>query len=138
MKSFFEVLKEIWSPELGSIWKIRNSDWCELGRGFAKTNAPDAYHPGLVVRIHPDGHTLSVAPGTSKRNNHKCTLKIDSKSKTGATHFLLMFAMPYTKNKLELSLQGIGGRRQLSDQELEMLEEKRTACLPVYYQPASS
>ena len=71
------VLKRIYKPEIGSIWKAPNRIW---KNSFAKNKLPESFHPSIVERVKNDGISVQLAPGTTKEYKQgSCVFKVDLK-----------------------------------------------------------
>ena len=66
---YYEALKKLYKPQIGSIWKAPNRIWTS---GFASGAPDEDIHPSIVEKLHSSNITLSIAPGTSKEKHGSC------------------------------------------------------------------
>lgn len=89
----------IWSPEIGSIWRIKNHFF--WASSFAREKDPKAFHPGLVIDESNNQDSFQTAPGTSRffsanHNIFQACLK-DHHGSYKNTYFLLHLSVPIHK-----------------------------------------
>lgn len=87
------ILKKIYQPEIGAIWKAPNKIWTNK---FSKNIDQENFHPAIIEKVKNDGISIQLAPGTSKDyNKGSCVFKISLTEKSNKTFFLLKLSMPY-------------------------------------------
>ena len=121
-----DILKRIYKPEIGSIWKAPNSIWTN---NFAKNKKPKGYHPSIVEKIRQDNVSVQLAPGTSKEyKKGSCVFKIDLKGDGKYSFFLLKLSMPYIIDDLLNLDRGWNGIESLNEKQLKDLEWQIKIC----------
>jgi hypothetical protein len=123
---YIEILRSIYRPDVGSIWKAPNFIW---QTGFARNIDGDSFHPAIVERIKADNFSVQLAPGTSVNyNKGSCVYKIDLANDGIITSFLLKLSMPYTINSLLDLERGWNGVDQLDEIRLKEFEWQIKIC----------
>jgi len=111
------ILKKIYQPEIGAIWKAPNKIW---SNNFAKNINQENYHPAIIEKVRNDGISIQLAPGTSKEyNKGSCVFKIDLFEKKYHTHFLLKLSMPYLIDDILNLDRGWNDIDSLDDKQLK-------------------
>src|SRR4051794_18098216 len=100
MTNWKQVLCNLYSPEIGSIWAAPNKIW---NNGFAKEKAGDDLHPALVERNSPCNSITYIIPGTSKNHIGSCTFRTllnPQDTDKVISYFLIKLSMPYSRAKM--------------------------------------
>ena len=93
-----DLLKTIYKPEIGTIWKAPNNLWTN---NFAKNKDPNDFHPAIVEKLKGDNISVQLAPGTTKEyKKGSCVFKTDLAGKGKESFFLLKLSMPYIIDEL--------------------------------------
>ncbi len=124
--NYLDILKKIYKPEIGSIWKAPNNIWTS---SFAKNKSPNEYHPSIVERIKLDGVSVQLAPGTTKEYlKGSCVYKVDLNGIGKYSFFLLKLSMPYIIQDLVNLDRGWDGIDCLEESELQNFKWQIKAC----------
>ncbi len=120
------VLKRIYKPEIGSIWKAPNRIW---KNSFAKNKDPEDFHPSIVEKVKQDTVSVQLAPGTTKEyQKGSCVFKVDLKEDGIFSFFLLKLSMPYIiEDLLELE-RGWNGVESLNEKQLKDFKWQIKIC----------
>jgi hypothetical protein len=124
--NYKDVLKKIYRPETGSIWRAPNQIW---STDFAKNKDGDGLHPSVVEKLRDDGVSAQLAPGSSKDYNiGSCTFKAKIGSAEKTTYFLLKLSMPYIIEDLLSLDRGWSGVDSLTKAQLKDFEWQIKMC----------
>ena len=120
------LLRKIYMPEVGSIWKAPNNIWTT---SFARNKDDKNYHPSIVERLRFDGVSVQLAPGTSKDYKvGSCVYQADLFNNGKTSYFLLKLSMPYViESLLELD-KGWNGIEYISNGDLDDFKWKIKIC----------
>lgn len=123
---YLSILKQIYKPEIGSIWKAPNNIWtC----GFAKNKKPEDFHPSIVEKVKQDGVFVQLAPGTTKEyQKGSSVFKIDLNGNGEYSFFLLKLSMPYIIDDLLNLDRGWNGIDSLNESQLQDFEWQIKIC----------
>ena len=98
MIDWHEILKEIYSPPIGSLWVAPNGIW---NNSFAHNKDKDDFHPSVIGRLFENNHRCWLIPGTSKdykKGSDVFNVKIDPEDPDCPySHFLIKLRMVYTQ-----------------------------------------
>jgi len=123
---YLGILKQIYKPEIGSIWKAPNNFWTG---SFAKNKNPEDYHPSIVEKVKQDGVSVQLTPGTTKEyQKGSCVFKIDLKEDEKYSFFLLKLSMPYIIDDLLNLDRGWNGIDSLNEKQLNDFEWQIKIC----------
>lgn len=125
--NYYEILRELYTPEFGSIWKAPNKIW---STGFAHNKSREDLHPTVVARVHTDNSTVNLVPGTSKnyrRDNCVFSVKLNEGGRT--THFLIDLSMPSTVEEVKQLDRGWDGVYELNDEQKAQFSSWSARCL---------
>ncbi len=112
---YLEVLRSIYKPDFGSIWKAPNCIWTT---GFAKNVAQSECHPAVVEYMKSDNVSVQLVPGTSvDYNKGSCVFKVDLASNGKLSYFLIKLSMPYSMSSLLKLKRGWDGIQDLSEDQ---------------------
>lgn len=121
-----DVLKKIYKPEFGSIWKAPNQIWIS---NFAKNKSKDDLHPAIVERIRKDNVSVQLAPGTTKEYKiNSCVFKIDLAGDGIFSFFLLKLSMPYIIEDLLNLERGWNGVDVLNKEQISDFKWQIKVC----------
>ncbi len=121
-----EVLRKIYRPEVGSIWKAPNRIW---NNSFAKNKPAESFHPSIVEKIKNDGISVQLAPGTTKEYQQgSCVFKVDLKGDGIFSFFLLKLSMPYIIEDLLKLERGWNGVESLNENQLKDFKWQIKMC----------
>jgi hypothetical protein len=121
-----EALKKIYKPDIGSIWKAPNNIWTT---GFANNKEPYGIHPSIVEKLHRDGFSAQLAPGTTKDyQKGSCVFKVDIGEKGVNSYFLLNLSMPYSISELLDLPRGWNGVDVLSEDQIKKFDWQIEIC----------
>ena len=124
--NYLDVLKKIYKPEIGSIWKAPNKIWTG---SFAKNKKPEDFHPSIVEKVKQDGVSVQLAPGTTKEyQKGSCVFKIDLNGDGKYSFFLLKLSMPYISDDLLNLDRGWSGIDSLNESQLHNFEWQIKIC----------
>ena len=123
---YLEVLKKIYKPEVGSVWKAPNKIWIN---DFAHNKREKGFHPAIVECIKQDGVSVNITPGTTKNyNKGSCVFKTNLKKDAKVSYFLFKFSMPYVIDDLINLDRGWAGVEILDKDQLKNLEFQILCC----------
>jgi len=114
------LLLEIFSPVLGSLWTVKNRFWKKAK--FAINKQSEKVHPGLVISKEMIFDVCQIAPGTSKER--LMTSGVFTAELDRLTSFLLYLAMPVHRNDFKEFDKGWWGKSILDDEELIRLKKQ--------------
>lgn len=130
----FEVLRKLYTPPIGSIWKAPNKIW---KNSFAKNKSSISFHPALVVKINKDKISSIVVPGTSLKQKGNCVFILNLKDDWKVSHFLLRLWMRYNIDDLITLERGWGKGEEkideLNEHQLELLKNQISNCDAIKY-----
>lgn len=114
-KSYLEVLREVYIPAIGSIWKAPNRIW---KTGFASNKTFDGLHPALVEKVSKDKIQVRIVPGTSKDyKKGSCVFIVDLNGYGRKSFFLLNLSMPILIEQLLELERGWNGIEELNEKQ---------------------
>jgi hypothetical protein len=120
------ILRRIYQPEIGSIWKAPNIIWTN---SFAKNKSQNDFHPSIVEKIRKDSISVQLAPGTTKEyQKGSCVFKADLIGDGTFSYFLLKLSMPYIIDDLLNLERGWNGVDNLNEQQLKDFEWQIKIC----------
>jgi hypothetical protein len=123
---YLSILKKIYKPEIGSIWKAPNKIWTT---NFARNKNPEDLHPSIVEKVKQDGVSVQLAPATSKEyQKGSCVFIIDLKGDGEYSFFLLKLSMPYIIDDLLNLDRGWNGVESLNEKQLKDFEWQIKIC----------
>jgi hypothetical protein len=129
MKDWKNILYNIYSPEIGSIWAAPNGIW---DNGFAANKSEKDYHPSLVENYHPSDSFCKLIPGTSKDyTKGSCVYKVNlnhNNSSSRISHFLIKFSMTITIEDLLKLKKSWNGIEKLNDDNLINFKRQIKFC----------
>jgi len=112
-----DILRRIYQPSVGSIWKAPNNIWTN---SFAKNKSENDFHPSIVEKIRTDNVSVQLAPGTTKEyQKGSCVFKVDLVGDGKFSFFLLKLSMPYIIEDLLNLDRGWNGIDILDDTQLK-------------------
>ncbi len=121
-----DILRRIYQPEIGSIWKAPNKIWTN---SFAKNKSEDDVHPAIVERIRKDNISIQLAPGTSKEHQKgSCVFKVDLTGDGTFSYFLLKLSMPYIIEDLLNLERGWDGIDVLNEEQINDFKWQIKMC----------
>jgi hypothetical protein len=121
-----ELYKELFVPEVGSIWKAPNRIWTT---NFAKNNNSDQFHPSIIEKVYHDGISIQLAPGSSKNyRKGKCVFKVILKNQKITSYFLLKLSMPYLIEDLIILKRGWNSIEKINGNELKRFNWQIKIC----------
>lgn len=101
MNDWKQILKDIYSPEIGSIWSAPNNIW---KNNFASNKRDKGFHPAILERNSPCGTVCHIVPGTSKQHSRgSCIFQVKlnkNDSLCPKSYFLIALSMAYSKKEL--------------------------------------
>lgn len=111
------ILRKIYKPEIGSIWKAPNNIWTN---SFAKNKIGQGYHPSIVEKQKQDGVSVQLVPGTTKDyQKGSCVFQVDLLNDKNYSFFLLKLSMPYLIDDVMCLARGWNGIEELNEQQLK-------------------
>jgi hypothetical protein len=123
---YLGILKKIYKPEIGSVWRAPNRIWTNK---FARNGNPELIHPSIVATIRQDNVSVQLAPGTTREYcEGSCVFKVDLNDNGTITHFLLKFSMPFAIDDLLDLDRGWHDTDDLSEQQLIDLNWQKEIC----------
>jgi len=129
MKSWKELLYDIYSPEFGTIWAAPNGIWTN---SFASNKSETDYHPSLVGKLSRCKTHCQIVPGTSKDyRKGSCVYKFtlnSTDSNYPLSYFLIDLWMTYSNRDLLTLKQGWNGIEQLDEEQLKAFKQQIKFC----------
>lgn len=129
MKDWKQILYDIYSPEVGSLWAAPNGIW---SNSFATNKSETGYHPSLVGKLSPCKTNCQIVPGTSKDyRKGSCVFKVRLNSADPSyplSYFLIDLWMTFSKSDLMSLKQGWNGIEQLDDKQLKEFKQQIKFC----------
>jgi len=120
MKDWKQILYDIYSPEVGSIWAAPNGIWTN---SFASNKSENDYHPSLIGKVSECRTSCQIVPGTSKdyrKGSCVFKVKLDNIDPTSSlSYFLIALWMTFSKKDLLILKQGWNGTDNLNEQQLK-------------------
>lgn len=126
IKSYLEVLKSVYLPAIGSIWKAPNRIW---KTGFASNKTFDGLHPALVEKVNTDKIQVRLVPGTSKDyKKGSCVYIVDLNNCGRKSFFLLKLSMPFLIEDLLDLEKGWDNKYELDEKQLNSFNWQIKIC----------
>lgn len=129
MKDWKQILYDIYTPEVGSIWAAPNGIWTN---SFAYNKSEIDYHPSLLGKLSSCKTNCKIVPGTSKDYRKGCCVfKVRLNSTDPSyplSHFLIDLWMTFSKTDLMSLKQGWNGIEQLDDKQLKEFKQQIKFC----------
>lgn len=119
MKDWKQILYDIYSPEIGSLWAVPNGIWTN---SFAANKSESDFHPAVVGRISECKTNCNIVPGTTKDyRKGSCVYKSKVNSLDNncpLTFFLIDLWMTISKSELLKLKVGWNGIVRFNDDQL--------------------
>ena len=123
---YLNILKKIYTPEIGSIWKAPNKIW---STNFAKNKKLEDIHPSILERVRSDGVSVQLAPGTSKEYSiGSCIFKVKIGQTEKTTYFILNLSIPFIIDDLLNLDRCWNGIETLPKKDLDNLDWQIKIC----------
>jgi len=120
MKDWKQILYDIYTPDVGSIWAAPNNIWTN---SFASNKSKNDFHPSIVGKISSCKTSCHIVPGTSKDyRKGTCVYKVKlntTDANCPFSYFLIDFWMTFSKSDLMQLKQGWNGIYRLNDDQLK-------------------
>lgn len=119
MKDWKQILFDIYTPEIGSLYAAPNNIWTN---SFAKNKAETDFHPSIVERNSSCKTVSYIVPGTTKDHKGTCVYKVKLNPLDATcpnSYFLLIFSMAFSKSDLLKLKPGWRGILCLNEQQLK-------------------
>lgn len=129
MENWKQILNDIYTPEVGSIWAAPNEIWTN---SFATNKPKKDYHPSLLVKISNCKISCNIIPGTSKEyKKGSCVYKVKLNSTDPnwpLSHFLIEYWMTINLDDLLNLKSGWNGIKTLNENQLKYLKQQINFC----------
>ena len=129
MKDWKQILNDIYTPEVGSIWAAPNGIWTN---SFAANKSEFDYHPSLVGKSSSCKTFCHLIPGTTKDyRKGTCVFKVRLKLSDPScpiSYFLTDLWMTCSKNDLMNLKQGWNGVEYLNEIQLKDFKQQIKFC----------
>jgi len=129
MKFWKQILYDIYSPEVGSIWAAPNGIWTNT---FASKKSETDYHPSVVGKVSSCKTNCQIVPITSKDyRKGSCVFKVKlniAEPDCPISYFLIYFWMTFSKNDLLTLKQGWNGIQNLNEEQLKEFKQQIKFC----------
>jgi hypothetical protein len=129
MKDWKQILYEIYSPEIGSLWASSNKIW---NNSFATNKEPTAHHPSVVGNLSSCKTNYKLVPGTSKNyRTGSCVFRLKLKPTEPnypISYFLIDLWMTLSKSDLLNQTQGWDGVFNLDSDQLKAFKMQIKFC----------
>jgi len=117
MKDWKQILCDIYTPEIGSIWAAPNSIWTN---SFAATQPETDNHPSVVGKVSSCKTNCQIVPGTSKDyRKGSCVFKVRLNATDTLSYFLIDLWITYSIRELKTLKQGWNGIENLNETQLK-------------------
>lgn len=124
--NYYDILRELYVPQFGSIWKAPNSIWSS---GFAQNAERSGIHPSIVEVVLPDAVTARIIPGTSKDYRRgKCVFVVKLGNSSQTSHFLIDLSMPIEVEELKKLDRGWNGIDDLDEDQKVRFHSQISYC----------
>lgn len=124
-----QKLFEIYTPEVGSIWRAPNNIW---DNSFANNKQGTDYHPSIIGKVSDCKMIFNIVPGTSKDYKRgSCVYKVvlnSSDPNCPISYFLIGLWMTYSKSDLAKLKRGWNGIDNLDEQQLRDFKMQIKFC----------
>lgn len=129
MKDWKQILYDIYSPEIGSLWAAPNGIWTN---SFASNKSETDYHPSVVGKVSTCKTNCQIVPGTSKDyRKGSCVFKvklISTDPTCPISYFLIDLWMTFSKSDLLKLKQGWNGIENLDEVQLKNFKQQIKFC----------
>lgn len=129
MNDWKQILYEIYTPNIGSIWAAPNKIWTN---SFASGKEDSDLHPSLVGKISSCKSNCHLVPGTSKDyRKGSCVYKVKlntSNSTCPLSYFLIDLWMSYSNSDMLKLKNGWCGRKELNNDQLKDFKMQIKFC----------
>jgi len=129
MNDWKQILKDIYTPEIGSLWSAPNIIW---SNNFATNKKDEGFHPALLERNSSCGTICYLVPGTSKHHSrNSCVFKIilnKNDPNCPKSYFLIALSMAYSKKDLMQLKQGWNGILCLDEEGIKDFKFQIKIC----------
>ncbi len=119
MKDWKQILFDIYTPEIGSIWAAPNGIWTN---SFAANKGETDYHPTVVGKTSSCNTYCQIIPGTTKEyRKGSCVFKIKlniNDLNCSYSYFLINLWMTFSKSDLMELKRGWNGVLCLDEQQI--------------------
>lgn len=135
MQDWKQILSNIYSPEVGSIWVAPNSIWKvpkdNAENTFAHNKTGNGFHPAVVGKLNSDSKSCQIIPGTTKeyqRGSCVFKIKITSDIECPNSYFLIKLWMSYSFKDLQKLHRGWRGVDSLNNTQTKELRLQIKFC----------
>lgn len=129
MQNWKQILSNIYTPEIGSLWVAPNGIW---NNSFAANKDREDCHPTVVGKVNTDDISCRIIPGTTKeyqKGSSVFTVKINpTDSDCPVSNFLIKLWMTYNNSDLLKLNRGWDGMDSLNDTQIEDLKLQIKFC----------
>jgi len=129
MQDWKQILSNIYTPEIGSLWTVPNGIW---NNSFAANKDRDDCHPTVVGKVNTDNVSCRIIPGTTKeyqKGSSVFKVKINPADPNCPTSiFLIKLWMTYNNSNLIQFNRGWSGIDILSNSQIEDLKLQIKFC----------
>src|SRR5688500_9157405 len=120
MKDWKEILYNVYTPDIGSIWVAPNGIW---KNSFASNKPETDFHPSVVGKISSCRTSCQIVPGTSKDYRRgACVFKVKLNPvdpDSPLSYFLIDLWMTFNKSDLLTLKKGWNGVDNLIEDHLK-------------------
>jgi len=129
MNDWKQILYDIYTPDIGSIWAAPNGIWTN---SFASNKAISDYHPSLIGKVSACKTNCQLVPGTSKDyRKGTCVFKVKLNSMISTsplTYFLIDLWMTFSNSDLQKLNRGWNGVTDLNNDQLKDFKFQIKIC----------
>ena len=129
MKNWKEILYNIYTPQVGSIWAAPNRIWTN---SFASNKSESDFHPSIVGKLSSCKTFCQIIPGTSKDyRKGSCVYKINinnTEQSYRLSYFLIDLWMTFSNVDLLTLKHGWDGVEYLDDNQLNEFKQQIKFC----------
>lgn len=126
MKNWKQILINIYTPDIGSIWAAPNGIW---DNNFAHNKPKKDYHPAIIAHVSYCKTAIKILPGTSKDYNKGCCVFKIKLEPNRDSHFLFKLAMTISSDNISDLKRGWNSIEKLDDNQLSEFEQKIKSCI---------
>lgn len=129
MQDWKQILSNIYTPEIGSLWVAPNGIW---DNSFAANKDKEDCHPTVVGKVNTDNISCRIIPGTTKeyqKGSSVFKVKINlADPNCPISNFLIKLWMTYSNTDLTQLDRGWNGIDTLSDTHITDLKLQIKFC----------
>jgi hypothetical protein len=123
MQDWKQILLNIYTPEIGSVWSVCNGIW---NNQFASGKDKNDCHPAVVGKLNKDSASCKIIPGTTKEYQRgSCVFRVKLNPynpECQISNFLINLWMTYSNRELFKMKRGWDGVEILNEAQIRELK----------------